>query len=324
MIAGSRREPLKSTPFPLALAALFVAILMSPTPVAAQEIWTGVSTEELMDSDIDTQRGSLRLDRLTLAFPPAGRVATEVGVIDGNGKLIGHFPATEDEAARREGFTVLQARNAGVRLGKAGVYSVVFRLGGEPVSRFSFLVKESGAASGSFTPEERYSVDGPWRTLAHITRREIDGAQVPVLTTWLGGRDLPRTAEGEGRFMANLYRGGRLVAHSKWDTGLYFEGPYQRREAILFHPHDPYDAPSARLFTMSDLLTDGGYEIRVQRVPDRTSMRRFRFSVAGGAIRQLPKAQENYEPAMDRILPWVRRASPDGEALVEAFWIGVK
>lgn len=318
--------PLRTTFLSAALALVGGLLFASqPLPVSAQDPAPLLDFEDLMDSAFDPESGTLTLGAYDLADPPEGKISLQVGVIDPSGELIGHYPATEMPDARRERLTRMLVRSpAKVRLGKAGVYAVVFQHERTPITRFQFNLREKRDGGGGFGPGGRFALDGHWRSLAHVTRRDLDGLSVPVITFWLGGNDLPKTHQDEGRFLLELRRNGQLVAQSKRSAGRFFDGPYKRSEAELFHPHDPYAEAGARRFTLPELLVDAAYEVRVSRVPDRTQVRRFKFQVSGGAIVPHPRARPDHEPAMGRISPWVTRGLPGAERLIEATWIGTR
>ena len=306
-----------------ALGAAF-ALALAATTAMAQDFKPTVDWEDLMDSLFYDKSGLLVLDRYDLAFAPEGKAKVQVGVVNAEGEVVSVAPALEDYAVREGVFAKLRVKGpAQVQLTEPGLYTLVFLFDGEPITRFPFTLKQVGDGSDPFAPEKTYAFDGYWRSLAHITVGGSPDRPIPELSLWLGGQDLQSAEQRNTLFMASLYRDGTLVAHTKRRLHQFTQGHFKRQAVTFSQPHEPDQEVNAPDFTMAD-LADGDYEIKVTRIPDRTQLRHFVFTVADGKIQQHPRATLGFEPQVDFILPRVTKKGSTVYEFVEAFWIGSK
>ena len=307
-------------------AFLFVSAgLIASLNVNAQENPPAVIFEGLMDSYFGQDDGFVVFGDYDIAFAPEGQVDAIVGVVNSDGEVLAQFPFYPDYKIREGVFGRIQVVGpADIQLTEPGLYTMVFVMDGEPITRFPFLLEQSGDGSDPFDPEKTYVFDGYWRTLAHITTGSVNDQPIPIFSVWLGGIDMSSPDTFQEFFEADLLRDGVLVAHAKKQTSSYGNGQFGRQEVIIYQPHDEKQAPNAIAFTMADMSVDGSYELNVSRVSDGAQLRSFRFEVSGGEIVPLPRTQLGYEPAPDYIVPRVTRKGSTVYEFEEVIWIATE
>ena len=308
--------------FLLPLITLCTLALLASLPARAQQNPPAVLFESMMDSYFGDDDGLVSFGDYDIVFAPEGQAQAVVGVLNKEGAVMGQFPGFA-EYKRREGvFARLQVQGpADVQLTEPGIYTLVFVLNGKPISRFPFVLRQSGTGDDPYNPKKTFVFDGYWRTLAHITTGSFKGDAIPVVSVWLGGLDMPAPDTFQAFFHARLSRDGTLLAHSKRQTSFYSNGHFKRREFQLYQPHDEKQAPNAVPLTMKELLVNGQYELKVLRASDEAELRAFQFTVAEGKVQPLPRSQLGFEPAVDFIVPRVTKKGSTGYEFVEAVWI---
>jgi hypothetical protein len=291
-------------------------------PAVAQENQPAVIFEGLMDSYYGENDGLVSLDAYDLVFAPEGEVNAVVGVVNANGDVLAQFAVYPDYKVRDGVFGRVQVVGpADIQITEPGLYTLVFVVDGQAVTRFPFLVQQSGDGSDPYDPQKTYVFDGYWRTLAHITVDNINDEPRPVFTVWFMPVDLPAPDAFQVLFDAELYRDGALVAHAKKQTSSFGVGDFGREEILLYQPHEVKEEPNAIALTMADLMTDGQYELKVTRSEDGAALRDFTFTVADGQIVPLPRTQLGFEPATDFIAPRVLRKGSTVYEFEDAIWI---
>lgn len=301
---------------------LATALLMGRTAIA-QQYSPAVIFESMMDSFFGDTNGIVVFGDYDLAFAPEGPANAIVGLVDSNNNVLAQYNIFPDYRVREGVFARMMVQGpADVHLTEPGRYTMIFVFNGEPISRFPFLLRQTGDGEDPFDPEKTYAFDGYWRTLAHITTGSFKDEPIPVFSMWLGGLDMPAPDTFQEFYVANLYRDGALVAHSKNQTSFFSNGHFERREMILYHPHDEKQAPNAQPLTMKEMLIDGTYVLDVARASDGAKLRKFLFSVADGEIQPLPRTQLGFDPAVDYMVPRVTKKGSTMFEFVEAIWIG--
>ena len=287
----------------LALFAAFVGRVAT-----AQEYAPAVVFESMMDSYFGDTDGLVAFGDYDLAFAPEGPANAMVGLVDSNNNVLAQHNFFPDYRVREGVFARMMVEGpADIQLTEPGTYTMVFVFNGAPISRFPFLLRQTGEGEDSFDPEKTYAFDGYWRTLAHITTSTFKDEPIPIFSLWLGGLDMPAPDTFQEYFIASLLRDGSLVAHSKNQTSFYSNGHFERREVTLYQPHEEKQAPNAIPLAMSELLVDGDYVLDVARASDGVKLRKFVFAVADGAIQPLPRTQLGFDPAVDYMVPRVTK-----------------
>jgi len=309
------------------LGALGIAICCFafglPGPAAGQQNAPAVVFEGLMDGYFGDDDGLVSFGAYDLVFAPDGPAKAVVGLVDADGNVLAQYNVFPDYKIREGVFARMQVEGpADIQLTEPGLYTMVFVFDGVAITRFPFVLNQTGAGDDPYNPEKTYAFDGYWRTLAHITTGSFKDEPIPVVSMWLGGPDMADPETFQAFFMARLYRDGSLVAHSKRQTSAYGNGHFERHEVLLYQPHDEKQAPNAVPLTMEELLVDGAYELVVTRADDDAELRRFRFTVEGGGILPLPRTELGFEPAVDFIVPRVVKKGSTAYEFVEVIWIG--
>jgi hypothetical protein len=302
------------------VAAACVFLLASALGAKAQDRTPSVDFESILDTFCHAADGTLRFDANVIAFAPEGPLAAEVAVLDPKGAVVSRFSYFED-AERAGVFAIAKVRGpAEVQLTEPGIYTLVYLVGGKPVTRMPIRLIATGDGADPFDPKPTFAFDGYWRTHAHFTMDSYEGAPVPELTMWIGGVDLPAGAKKDGFFVEMIHE-GEVVAHSRRSQGHIPPGRFERMRLRLFQPHEEKASPNATPFMASDWKADGAYEVRVTRNSDRKVIRSFDFDVAGGKVVALPQAALDYAPHEDRILPRVAKKNVNVFEMIEAIWI---
>lgn len=303
--------------------ALALAVLAIDRPATAQQNPPAVVFESLMDSYFGDADGYVDFGSYDLAFAPEGPANAIVGLVDSNNNVLAQHKIFEDYKVREGVFGRMMVEGpAGIQLTEPGTYTIVFVFNGQPISRFPFLLRQTGDGEDPFDPEKTYAFDGYWRTLAHITEGSFKDEPIPIFSLWLGGPDMPTPDTFQEYFVATLLHDGTLKAHSKNQTSFYPNGHFERREVTLYQPHEEQQAANAVPLTMSELLVDGNYVLDVARASDGAKLRKFEFSVVGGEIQPLPRTKLGFDPAVDYMVPRVTKKGSTAYEFVEAIWIG--
>ncbi len=307
----------------LLLAVGVFAVGLAAAPLSAQQNPPAVLFESLMDSWFSDDNGLVALRTFDLAFPPEGPAKIAAGLVNAEGEVLAQFEAFPDYKVREGAFArFLMKQPADVQLTEPGIYTLVFVFDGKAITRFPFLLKQTGDGADPYNPQKTYAFDGYWRRLAHITQGEIGGEPIPIFSLWLGGLDMETPDSFQGYFVAELTRDGELIAHSRKQTAFYSNGHFKRREVILYHPHEEREAANAIALKTQEMLVDGLYRLAVRRASDDAPLRSYVFTVAEGKIQPLPKTQLGYEPATDFMVPRVTKKGSTIYEFEEAIWIG--
>ena len=304
-----------------AALVVWVGVGFAPTTMA-QDHPPAVIFEGLMDNFFGQDNGLVVFGTYDIAFAPVGQIDAIVGVVNSDGEVMAQFPFFPDYKIHEGVFGRIQVVGpADVQLTEPGIYTMVFVVDGEPITRFPFLLEQTGDGSDPFDPEKTYAFDGYWRTLAHITTGSVNDQPIPIFSIWLGGVDMPTPDTFQEYFAAELMRDGVLIAHAQKQTSSYSNGQFRRQEVTIYHPHEENQAHNAIAFTMADMSVDGSYELNISRQSDGAPLRSYRFSVSGGEIVPLPRTQLGFEPASDYIVPRVTRKGSTIYEFEEVIWI---
>ena len=276
-----------------------------------------------MDSFFGKDNGLIVFGQYDLVFAPEGPAKAVVGVVNSNGDVLAQHAFLPNYRVREGVFARLAVDGpADLQLSEPGIYTMVFVVDGKPITRFPFILKQTGAGDDPYNPKKTYAFDGYWRQLAHITTSTLNDEPIPIFSVWLGGLDLPAPEARQGFYRANLYRNGTLLAHTNRAADSYSSGHFKRRKFTLFHPHEEHQEVNARQLRMKEMLIDGEYELVLERKPDGVKLRHFKFTVADGKITPLARTQLGFDPAVDFIVPRVTKKGSTVYEFVEAIWIG--
>jgi hypothetical protein len=277
--------------------------------------------QNIMDTYFDDTAGLISFGDYTVAFAPEESFDGFVAVLDAAGQEKGRFAFFPDYQNREGVFARVRAQGpADVTLTEPGIYTIVFVVGGQPVSRFPVRLEQTSQGDDPFSPQKTYRFDGYWRTMAHFTTRTFKDEPVPELTLWVGGKDLPVDAS-KGRFRVSLLRDGERIGHSQHTQGFIPTGHFKRTQISIYHPHAEKESPNARLITWKDLGKDGAYEVVVTRLSDGQQIRSFDFDVVDGKIKPMARAVLGFQPPTDFVLPRVLRRGSTALDMGEAIWI---
>lgn len=310
---------MKALKFHLQIFSLVVLIIISTSIFAANP--PAIDFETIMNSYFDDESGLVRFDDYRLAFAPEGAFNGLVAVLDSEGKIVGQHKFFEDYAHRDGVFAQIRAVGpADVTLKKPGLYTIVFVADNKPITRFLVRLEQTSSGDDAFNPEKTYRFDGYWRTMAHLTLKKYKDEPFPELTMWAGGKDLAESKDKD-MFFVTLLRNGEMVAHSKRSTGFISAGHFEAKHIKLYHPHEKKKEVNAELFMLTDLQTDGEYEVVATRQSDGQTIRSYDFDMIDGKIQSIARSKLDYEHATDLVLPRVHDRSQHYYNMTEAFWI---
>ncbi len=300
------------------LFTFFCLSLTILNPLYAQQNSPAFMYTDALNTYFSDSSGHITFTDNWLAFAPEGKFKGQVTVVDANSTVIGSYNYFDEYTVRNGVFARARAQNsADITLAKPGIYSIVYLVDGQPVTRLPFKLEQASAGNDPFNPQRTYRFDGYWRTFAYITMdRYMDDEAFPEVRFWVGGVDLP---EGKKRdaWMLVLFRDGKLVAHSKRSAGVIMEGHFKEQRSTLYMPHDAGKEYKTKNFLEKDWLVDGIYELRVVRMSDKISLRSYDFKVVGGKIKHHPRSTLGYQPQVDYIVP----RTLSGSEIIEIFWI---
>lgn len=301
--------------------SLVAASLALPASAVAQPPHPpAVDLESMLDTFFNNANGIMRFDEYVLAFAPAERIDGKVVLMNEARRVVAEFPFFPEYRITDGVFARAAVRGpADITLTEPGVYNLLFTVGGSPVSRLPFAFDKT-TGGDPLNPKTTYRLRGLWSTMGHLTMRAYRDQQIPVLSLWVGGADLPSGA-ARGMFTAQLFRNGQRVATSKRSQGEIFAGHYKRTTIDLYRPHDARQEQNAEFFAFKDWTVNGAYELRISRQSDNAVLRSFRYTAAGGAIAPLPQTELSHTPTMDYIPPRVARKNTNTFELIEAIWL---
>lgn len=269
--------------------------------------------------------GTLRLDHFEVAFVPQDRFpAAEAVLADEEGTILARHHLSESYQWQEGVFgQVMVSGVPELRLPGPGLFNLFFVVEGEIASRLPFLAEhvDSEGADPFATTTQEVTYDGLWRQLGYMIGPQESGFAGPIFTFWAGGKDLADPTSGE-TFRAALYDGSSILFHSRRVEGHIQTGAYREHDIQLFQPHEPDEQTNAPIMTLDDIsaLPDATYVLRVFRETDNAVIRTFAIDVMDGQVRQHERAVLGYEPAMDFIVPRVRRPGSNTVRFVEATW----
>ncbi|MBT8077536.1 MAG: hypothetical protein KJO31_03125 [Gammaproteobacteria bacterium] len=304
-------------------ACLLVACVQGITlsSLASAQYAPAIDFESIMNGYFDDESGLINFTDYRVAFAPEAPFNGLVAVLDAEGTIVGQHKFFPDYANREGVFAVIRAVGpADVTLTTPGLYTIVFVVNNQPVTRFAVRLEETGSGDDPFDPVKKYGFDGYWRTMAHLTMKTWKDEQVPEITMWAGSKDLP-AGKRQDMFVARLLRDGEMVAHSRETTGHIAQGHFEPKYVSMYHPHTRRQIPNAELFMLKDWQVDGAYEIEVIRQSDGKKIRSYDFDVVDGEIQSIPQSQLGYESATDFVLPRVLRKGGTALEMIEAIWI---
>jgi hypothetical protein len=170
-----------------------------------------INFENILETNFSDSSGQLTFGDYTVAFAPTPPFNGIAAVVDPAGKVVAKFEFYPDYINSLGVFARIRTKSIGpaeVTLTEPGVYTLVFLVSGQPVTRMPVRLLQTSAGDDPFNPVKAYSFDGYWRTMAHFTTiTAIRGGPAPELTLWLGGMDLPLDANRD-MFRVALMRDG--------------------------------------------------------------------------------------------------------------------
>lgn len=300
----------------ITLVSLFAGATHAQQPPA-------ISFASIMDTYFDDSSGLIRFDRHVVAFPPDGPFVGEVAVLNAEGGIVARYPFFD--SIQREGvFGIVRVQGpADVQLTEPGLYTIVYLVAGQPVTRMPVRLRKQESGD-PFNPEATYTFDGYWRTMAYLAMRESREEKFPELHFWVGGMDLPEGKRTDMYYIELRKLDGEessVIAHSKRQQGHIPAGHFERTKATLYHPHTERQSPNAEVFMLDDWLVDGQYEVLITRQSDGEKIRSFDFDVEEGKIKPLPQTALDFEPRIDLVLPRVQRRNLSTFVMEEVIWI---
>lgn len=280
-----------------------------------------IDFESIMNSYFDDTSGLISFTDFRVAFAPDPPFDGLVAVLDANGQIVGKHSFYPDYANREGVFATIRAQGpADITVTNPGIYTIVFVIENKPVTRFPVRLEQTSAGEDAFNPQKTYRFDGYWRTMAHITMSSWKDEPLPILTMWIGGKDLVEGTTKDS-YLAKLMRNGETVAHSKKILSRVAAGHFKSNFVTLYHPHTEKQSPNARPYTLNDWQVDGAYEIRVTRGSDGKMIRSYDFDVMDGKIQGLERSRLGYDPATDYVMPRVIKKNATSLEMIEAIWI---
>lgn len=302
-----------------------LSLLAVVTSLASAEPKPAFIYEQLLDMYFDDTSGLIAFDTYDIAFAPEGSIDATVAVVSSDNTVIKSFPFFPEYRNSQGAFARAMVRGpADVSLTEAGVYNIVFLIDGKPATRLPVVLEETSSGDDPFNPEKTFSFYGLWQQYAHLTMGEWKGEAWPILSFWVGQRDMTDGESFTEPFFVSLTRDGEEIAHTKRTENVIRPKHYQRVTARLYEPHDEKATPNAVPFTQKGWLADGAYELVVTRGGDGKEIRRFVYAAEKGKIVELPQTKIGYEPSLDYIAPRVRKTGSTGFEFVEAIWIQQK
>ena len=263
--------------------------------------------------------GSLLLEYVDVVFAPESAAAASIRIEQANGTELARYPLAGDYRMRDKAFGRLPVNgHARWQAPGSGDYRIVVNIGGADVTRFPFSVALR-TSSDPFDPNTTARFDGPWRGLGYLVKREYRDTQLVDLVAWVGAIDL-LDGKRTDQSIARLYRGGTQIGHSRESAG-HIDGstPYKQQTYAFFAPHEARRAHEAPPIGIAD-LTDGSYEIRIERSSDGKRLRSFPFSVKNGAIVPHPRGTLEHKPRDQMLSPRVYRKGGNYE-FHDVFWL---
>lgn len=263
--------------------------------------------------------GSLLLEHVDVVFAPASITRASIRIENGKGAELARYPLATDYRMRDKAFGRLPVQgHARWQAPDSGDYRMVVDIDGRDVTHFPFTVMLK-TSSDPFNPATTALFDGPWRELAYLVKRDYRDTQRVDLMTWTGIADL---ADGtrKDQSIARLFRGGKEIGHSRESAG-HIDGsvPFKQATYAFLAPHDARRAHEAAPIGIAD-LSDGTYEIRIERSSDKKRLRTFAFSVKNGAIQPNPRGTLAHSPGEQVLSPRVYRKGGNYD-FQEAFWL---
>lgn len=306
----------------LALAPLLLILSATLTnPQAnAQSYPPSIDFESALDTFFGASNGTIRFDQNVVAFIPEDPFVGQVAVLNANGDVVSQFSYL-DTVLREGVFGRVQINGfAETQLTEPGIYTIVYVVNNQPVTRLPVRLVKAEDSTDPFNPKATYHFDGHWRTMAHITINSNEPEPIPELNFWVGGIDLPAGSKKD-QFQIELIRDGNVIAHNRYNSGHIAEGHFKRTNARLFHPHAEKETQNARPFTQSDWLVDGEHEVKITRRSDGKMIRSFDFTVADQKIVPLKQTDLKYDPHVDFILPKVVKKNANVFEMIDTTWI---
>jgi hypothetical protein len=277
--------------------------------------------ESMLDTFFHPESGTIRFDAYDLAFAPEPPLGAEVVITDEAGTILTRFPFRPDYRFTQGVFARAQVQGpAEFTLTKPGVYNIIFLIDGQPASRLPVVLEETSTGDDPFNPSKSYRFFGLWHVFAHLTMKNAKEKPYPVLTFWVGSRDL-KPGTDKDTLTITLKRDGEPVAHSLRNKGHIASGHYKRTEHTLYHPHEERESHLAEIFMLEDWTKDGAYELIVTRTSDNTTIRNFLYTAKDGNIEHLPDTKLGFEPHIDYVVPRVVTKNVNLYGFSEAIWL---
>lgn len=277
-----------------------------------------VDTTSFLNTRLYTD-GSLLLEHVDVVFAPESVAGGSIRIENGQGAELARYPLATHYRMRDKAFGRLPVQgHARWQAPGSGDYRMVVDIDGRDVTHFPFSValKTSG---DPFNPASTALFDGPWRELAYLVKRDYRDTQLVDLVTWTGIADL---ADGtrKDQSVARLYRGGKEIGHSRESAG-HIDGsvPFKEATYAFLAPHEARRAHEAPPIGIAD-LSDGSYEIRIERSSDKKRLRTFTFNVKNGAIQPHPRGTLEHTPREQMLSPRAYRKGGNYD-FQEVFWL---
>jgi len=230
-------------------------------------------------------------DKIALAFPPADKESITMHVLKGSSEVTGgglYFTETPYPSFRILRFTPMPI----VNLAEAGDYTIEFRNGGTPFSKFPFTIKKQ-------TSGDEFNQTVTWDFITPVDRMgTLNYSNANNSSVWLSAWMAPVRDSIPMRSMATvkLTNNGTVIAHH---VKYMFQEPYPKRYTFqLTKPGGQGNAP----FNKSDLLKVSGDVVGTIEVNGKR-LRTFTWNVSGGQIKAHPRSASTFEPRTSYLLP---------------------
>ena len=317
------RHPRAKSPLARRISLLLAATLFSSYAIADGPK-PAFDFEHLLNSKFHATSGMLMLDRYIVGFAPEN-ATTELLLFNDKNEIVAQNKFWDDAQERHGIWSVVKPQPPQqIKLDKPGIYQMLFRVNGEPATRFPFRLVQTSAGDDPFNPQKTYAFDGLWKRYASVRLKDYTfkrNGTAPKFTVWTGQFDLAQ-GEKKGRFSAELSLDGKVVAESnKGKDGFIANEHYRAESFTLVVPHEKKDATNAPPYLLED-YADGDYRLRIVRQPDGHVLRDFELSVVDGKISPLAQSELNHEPHIDYLMPRVDDDSTRNVfQMEEAIWL---
>ena len=294
----------------LALAAL----LLAAPPAAAQR--PGVDMLSLLNMPFHPGPGGFSARDVVLVFPPPG-ADVRLALADATGRTVHEVPF---DVQPFDAFPVFAGLRASQRdgdresfsPGEPGPYTMSVTVDGEAVGSVAFTLAVEHSTD-PFNPGSRWSADGPWRTLAHLSQRTDRPDESLGVGYWVSAEE---TAGRVASLSLSLRRDGTEVARSRSDFVIRDFGWRYFDDHELVHAGEGVNRPP---FTATDLAArDGRYSLVL--LARGEPLKTYALAVGGGQIRPHAQSALDYEPRAGFLSPRLLKSDRGSPYTVNAWW----